>query len=59
SHIRNIRDKLRKKGFPIEDYLETVYIRYLFHSPKFFRLNHLGYKHGLYFVKIVRVTKIR
>ncbi|MDR2994358.1 MAG: response regulator transcription factor [Bacillus cereus] len=25
SHIRNIRDKLRKKGFPIEDYLETVY----------------------------------
>ncbi|MGE6402528.1 MULTISPECIES: response regulator transcription factor [Bacillus cereus group] len=25
SHIRNIRDKLRKKGFPVEDYLETVY----------------------------------
>ncbi|MGG0240286.1 response regulator transcription factor [Bacillus rhizoplanae] len=25
SHIRNIREKLRKAGFPIEDYLETVY----------------------------------
>lgn len=25
SHIRNIRDKLRKKGFPVEEYLETVY----------------------------------
>ncbi|AIE78118.1 response regulator transcription factor [Bacillus sp. GKis3/1] len=25
SHIRNIRDKLRKKGFPVENYLETVY----------------------------------
>ncbi|MBJ8090940.1 winged helix-turn-helix transcriptional regulator, partial [Bacillus cereus] len=25
SHIRNFRDKIRKKGFPIEDYLETVY----------------------------------
>ncbi|MFD0769898.1 response regulator transcription factor [Bacillus sp. CGMCC 1.60114] len=25
SHIRNIREKLRKVGFPIEDYLETVY----------------------------------
>ncbi|PEA55522.1 DNA-binding response regulator [Bacillus pseudomycoides] len=25
SHIRNIREKLRKAGFPIEDHLETVY----------------------------------
>ncbi|EMA6343878.1 response regulator transcription factor [Bacillus cytotoxicus] len=25
SHIRNIREKLRKKGFPVENYLETIY----------------------------------
>lgn len=25
SHIRNIREKLRKNGFPVEQYLETVY----------------------------------
>lgn len=25
SHIRNLRDKLRKAGFPIDDYLKTVY----------------------------------
>ncbi|CAM4327177.1 XRE family transcriptional regulator [Bacillus manliponensis] len=25
SHIRNIRDKLRKYNFPVEQYLETVY----------------------------------
>lgn len=25
SHIRNIRDKLRKQKFPVEQYLETVY----------------------------------
>jgi DNA-binding response OmpR family regulator len=25
SHIRNVRDKLRKNGFPVDDYLKTVY----------------------------------
>ena len=25
SHIRNLRDKLRKVGFPIEQHLKTVY----------------------------------
>lgn len=25
SHVRNLRDKLRKAGFPIEEYLTTVW----------------------------------
>ncbi|OXS61553.1 hypothetical protein B1B00_08910 [Bacillus sp. DSM 27956] len=25
SHIRNLRDKLKKAGFPIEDHLKTIW----------------------------------
>lgn len=33
SHVRNLRDKLRKVGFPIDDYLQTVWgIGYKWHK---------------------------
>jgi len=25
SHVRNIRDKIRQAGFPIDDYLKTIW----------------------------------
>jgi len=33
SHVRNLRDKLRKSGFPVDDYLQTVWgIGYKWHK---------------------------
>lgn len=35
SHVRNLREKLRKSGFPVDDYLQTVWgIGYKWHSPQ-------------------------